>query len=148
MSFTVQTAGVIPVVLTYQIFDTETGEKVGENTCRFLLRRYTNSEAKADERDAALNEDQRAATRVVEMFARYLLEPPRGFADFPITRPEWDRLHPGEKPSKGQQFAPDDSPLDERARAYFSREETYLICDQAMAQWRQKMMPKELSFRP
>lgn len=147
MSFTLATAGRIPVVLTYEMLDPTTGDKIGDSKCRFVMRRYTSAEAKADERDAALNETQKHDSEVLDLLARYLLEPPQGFDDFPLTRAEWEAQHPGQEPGEGQAFAPDGAALSDRARAYFSRDEVYLFADHAIGQWRRKVVPQELLFR-
>jgi hypothetical protein len=125
MGFTKKNLGIIPVTLTYQVFDAETGELTGTNECKFKFRRRTNEEAKLDVRDETL--DEAVTESVLKRFSKLLIEEPIGFDDFPD----------GESQMTGKS-------LEERAYDYFKDPEMFVFADHAMTIWWRRVAPPEL----
>lgn len=149
MSFTKATAGRMALRLTYFAENPETGEAITdgqgnriEHSCVFFTRRRSNIDAKAAALDGALGDSD-----ILEELTSITVAPPVGFTDFPLTETEWRARNPGQEPADGQQFAPDDSPLAERFKAYFGDPDLYPFVDNALVLHHRRVKPAELSFR-
>lgn len=142
----------------YFVLDETTGAKT---PIRFEFKFNRQQKAERDAMSAvAFLQNKTADERRLDLFCLLLADAPRGFADFPLSRDEFERLYvsparaaweDGEKDGPFVEPEPvtafDERPLGERARGYFGTDEMNDFVMYSMTAYDAAVVPSELLFR-